>query len=150
MFCCFRRGGYLTPLYNGSRNEDHFKIAHALYKYLCFPMWFNRDLPRLALTCCKAYLSVFSMTVSMAMLAKKYGHVLKKDFWVNVSIESFLECIRTSATKNLQCQQIIILSPVAFIVHGLYQSSVLRKLIAMKLGHFFIVISSVNHSPLNI
>ena len=54
-----------------------------------------------------------------------------------MSIESFLECIRTSATLNLQCQQIIILSPVAFIVYGLYQSSVLRKLIAMKLGHFF-------------
>ena len=38
---------------------DHFKTAHALYNYLCFPMWFNQDLPRLALTCCKAYLSVF-------------------------------------------------------------------------------------------
>ena len=47
-----RRGGYLT---------DHFKIAHPLLKYLCFPMWVNRDLPRLALTRCKAYLSVFSM-----------------------------------------------------------------------------------------
>ena len=58
MFCCRRRGGSLTPLYNG-RKDGHFKIAHALYNYLCFPMWFNQDLPRSALTCCKAYLSVF-------------------------------------------------------------------------------------------
>ena len=67
-----------------------------------------------------------------------------------MSIESFLECVRTKSTLNLQYYQIIILSPVAFIVYGLYQSSVLIKLIAMKLGHFFIVISSVNHSPINI